>query len=66
MSHRRASKDEPIRYVVATHSWMEGARLSKCGHWGNLPHPDVAAATAAAIANAGDRPFKVERLTVKR
>ena len=45
---RRPSKDEPIRYVVATHSWMEGARLSKCGHWGNMPHPDVEAATAAA------------------
>ena len=66
MIRRRASKDEPIRYVVATHSWMEGARLSKCGHWGNIPHPDVEAATAAARADAGDRPFKVERLTVKR
>jgi hypothetical protein len=63
---RRAAKDEPIRYVVATHSWLEGARLSKCGHWGNLPHPDVEAATAAARADAGDRPFTVERLTVKR
>lgn len=63
---RRAAKDELIRYVVATHSWLEGARLSKCGHWGNLPHPDVEAATAAARADAGDRFFTVERLTVKR
>jgi hypothetical protein len=63
---RRASKDEPIRYVVATHSWMEGARLSKCGHWGNIPHPDVEAATAAARADAGNSAFTVERLTVRR
>jgi hypothetical protein len=67
VSHRRrAAKDEPIRYVVATHGWLEGARLSKCGHWGNEPFPDVDAATAAAQADAGDRPFTVERLTVKR
>lgn len=63
---RRAAKDEPIHYVVATHSWLEGARLSKCGHWGNMPYPDVEAATAAARADAGDRPLQIERLTVKR
>lgn len=63
---RRASKDEPLRYVVATHSWLEGARLSKCGHWGNIPHPDVEAATQAARGDAGDHPFQIERLAVKR
>jgi len=63
---RRAPKDEPIRYVVATHSWLEGARLSKCGHWGNIPPPAVDAANQAARTDAGDRPFQIERLTVKR
>lgn len=65
MSRRRAAKDEPIRYVVATHGWLEGARLSRCGDWGNIPYDDVEAAEAAARADAGDRPFTIERLTVK-
>lgn len=66
MRARRSSKDEPIRYVVATHGWLEGARLSRCGDWCNIPYDDVKAAMAAAQADAGNRPFTVERLTVKR
>lgn len=62
---RRAAKNEPLRYVVATHSWMDGARLSKCGHWGNMPYPDVEAATAAARLDAGNSPFTVEELNVR-
>lgn len=59
------SRSDPLAYVITTA--RDGVvRLSKCGHWGNLPHPDVEAATAAARADAGDRPLIVERLTVKR
>jgi len=62
----RARSVEPLRYVVATHSWAEGAKLSKRGHWGNLPYADREAATAAAHADAGENPFSIEHKTLRR
>jgi len=55
-----------LRYVIASHSWLPGVRLSKPGHWGNIPYPDAETAQAAAAVDAGKSPFTVERLTLKR
>jgi len=35
-------------FIITTHRKREGARLSKRGHWGNMPYPDVEAAERAA------------------
>lgn len=39
-------------YVVTTHDHLEGARLSKRGHWGNIPFASVDDAIDAARADA--------------
>lgn len=61
----RRDNDEPIRYVISTSASI-GTLLSKCGSWGNMPHVNTEAAAAVASADAGDHPFKVERMTLKR
>jgi hypothetical protein len=62
----RRSSVEPLCYVVATYRTIEGALLSKRGHWTNIPYASVEDAETAAAADAGKAPFTVERLHVKR
>lgn len=62
----RRSSVEPLRYVVATYRTIEGALLSKCGHWTNIPYASVEEAEEAASADAGKALFTVENITVKR
>lgn len=50
-----------IRYLVTTHEHLEGARLSRLGHWGNVPHPSVEAAELAARADARGEPVRIAR-----
>lgn len=55
-----------LRYLITTHSGYDGARLSKLGHWGNIPHADDAAAEAAARADAGKASLTIERKHIRR
>lgn len=50
-----------IRYFITSHTRLPGVRLSKLGHWGNMPHPDEDAARAAILADAGGQRHAVER-----
>ena len=56
-----------IRYIFTTHAHLPGVRLSRPGHWTNLPHDSDADALEAARKDAKGKPFKVEResLTLK-
>ena len=63
---RARLRDGPIRYIIATHSWLEGARLSRRCEWANIPYPDEDAAAQAAQADAKGQPFQIERLHVER
>jgi hypothetical protein len=47
-------------FVITTHRKREGARLSKPGHWGNIPYHDVDSAERAA-RDHGAREIKYER-----
>ncbi len=58
---RRVKKDQALRFVISTHRHLEGARLSLIGHWANIAHPSVEDAHRAARAEAGDRPYGIER-----
>lgn len=49
-----------IRYTVTQHGHLEGARLSKSGHWCNHPHDTVEEARRAAEADAAGQPFHIE------
>jgi hypothetical protein len=55
-----------IRYLITRHVGLTGVRLSKPGHWGNLPYPDDVAAESAARADAARVPFTVDRRTYGR
>ena len=55
-----------IRYIITTHSHMDGVGLSKSGHWGGFRYPDDAAASAAAETDAKGKPFKIDRQTVRK
>jgi len=50
-----------MRYLVTTHEHLPGARLSKLGHWGNVPHPDVEAAEGAARLDANGAAVRIAR-----
>lgn len=50
-----------IRYVITTHAHLPGARLSRLGSWGNLPHDSVEAAEQAAERDAGTTPHIITR-----
>lgn len=52
------------RYIITRHSHLEGVRLSKPGHWGNLQFASDAAATAYATEDAGGPP-SIERPPVR-
>lgn len=50
-----------IAYRITSHNGLDGVRLSKLGHWGNIPHPDDNAAELAAEHDARGAPFRIER-----
>lgn len=50
-----------LRYIMTTHRNRPGVRLSKPGHWGNVPCIDELDAHATAAADANGRPFTIER-----
>lgn len=49
------------RYLVTRHAHLDGVRLSKPGHWGNVPYPDEDAAETAARQDAQGAPIRIER-----
>lgn len=49
-----------ILYRITRHPHLEGVRLSRPGVWGNMPHATEADAEAAAAADAGKHPFRLE------
>ena len=51
-----------MRFIVTTHHHLPGVRLSKPGHWGNLPFDCYDAAEEHARANGAT---SVERETGK-
>ena len=50
-----------IHYTITTHAHLPGARLSKSGQWGNMPHQSVEAAKAAAEADARGQPHVIRQ-----
>lgn len=54
-----------IRYTITTHEGRDGVTLSRLGHWGGLPHPTDASATAAATSDAGPASFIITREHVR-
>lgn len=50
-----------IRYLVTRHAHLDGVRLSKPGHWGNVPFPDDDAAEKHAAQDAQGAPVRLER-----
>lgn len=50
-----------IVYQITEHDGIPGARLSKPGHFTNLPHDDEASAREAARIDAGGSPFIIDR-----
>lgn len=54
-----------ISYTITTHGHLPGARLSRSGHWCNLPHPSVEAAREAAERDAGREEFTITRTAHK-
>jgi hypothetical protein len=48
-------------YVIRRNTRQGGFTLSLRGHWGNLPHPDIESARAAARADAGALTHTIER-----
>lgn len=55
-----------IRYVVTRHAHLDGVRLSRPGHWGNLPFPSDADATSYAIRDAGAADVMIDRPPVRQ
>lgn len=54
-------------YVITTFPDREGVTLSKSGHWGGMPFPDVDAAHKAAVEDARFAPgIEVKTEVVKR
>lgn len=53
-----------LRYIVTSHRGRPGVRLSKVGHWGNLPFPNETAASEHAKSDADGRPFTIEHKLV--
>lgn len=52
-----------IRYTITRHPSLAGVGLSKAGHWGGVRFATDAEAEAFAIADAGRRPYNVQRET---
>jgi hypothetical protein len=50
-----------VRFIITTSPGREGVRLSRPGHFGNLPLDDDAAAVREAKRIADGRPFTIER-----
>lgn len=50
-----------MRFIISTHKGLEGVRLSKPGHFTNLPFPTDDAAVAHARKVAGRQPVAIER-----
>lgn len=50
-----------IRYLVTTHGHLPGARLSRLGDWGNVPHASIEEAEEAARQDARGAPFRIAR-----
>lgn len=48
-------------YRITSHAHLSGVRLSKLGHWANMPFETEAAAQLAAKDDAKGAPFTVER-----
>ena len=55
-----------MQFVIATHAWLEGARLSKRGDFANMPFDSVAAAELRASELANGRTFSIERRHTER
>lgn len=49
------------QYLIATHDWLPGVRLSLKGGWGNVPYATDAQAEKAARFTAGGDPMVIER-----
>ena len=51
-------------YVITTA--LDGTvRLSKCGHWGNIPKASMEQAEADARADAGKIPFTIRKCALR-
>lgn len=55
-----------MQFLIATHGWLDGARLSKPGDFANMPFNSVAAAELHAADLAKGRNFSIERRHVDR
>ena len=55
-----------IRYIITSHAHLDGVRLSKCGHWGNIPFATEEEAREHAKADARANPHIIERERIKR
>lgn len=49
-----------LRYLITTDPTGQ-VRISKLGHWGNLPHATEEEAEAAIRADARGKPYSVQR-----
>ena len=54
-----------IRYIITSHLHLPGVRLSKCGHWGNIPYDTEEEARAQAKADAKSAPHSIDRQHIK-
>jgi hypothetical protein len=50
-----------MRFIVTTHTALPGVRLSRPGHFGNLPFDNVPEAEAHARAIAGSADITVDQ-----
>lgn len=50
-----------MRFIITTHTQLDGVFLSCPGQWGNLPFVDADAAIAHARDCAAGKPVQVER-----
>lgn len=55
-----------MMFLIMTHLGLEGVRLSRPGHFGNVPFPTDADATAEARRIANGSPIAIERKAAGR
>lgn len=56
----------PLVYHIVRHAELPGVRLSKGGHWQNIPFGTDADAVRAATGDARGCPFTIERKEIRR